>query len=261
MTLHDAATTAASPANTVANPVSTAKWFIWSVSSETADLLFACFNWVSVAGAFIVFAGVFLVFSITPIREVFAAGKVADAAKAASDAAGKAYSAGLQAGNAQADVDAAKAELAKQKTLTAQAQLETERVKAQVAWRQITPAEEAAILNDLKDKPTRALNIRYVPQDAESLFFAQRISAVFKKAGWKTTLGTFGLGNDLPIGLIFPAEYISDDSNAVRSALVASKIPFSGALPTSAGSYLSVGSDEYKGAPFLTVGSRLPPKF
>ena len=73
---------APNPASAAAAPVTTIKWLIWRVSSERADFLFAIFNWASVLGAFIVFAGVFLIFSITSVREVFAAGKVAEAAKA-----------------------------------------------------------------------------------------------------------------------------------------------------------------------------------
>lgn len=97
--------------NLDARPTMTVKWLFWSINSDTADFLFSIFNWISVAGAFAVFIGVFLVFLITPVREVFAAGKVADASKAASNAAAVAYAAGETAGSAQAGLIVAEAKI------------------------------------------------------------------------------------------------------------------------------------------------------
>lgn len=75
--------------------------------------------------------------------------KVAEANKAGVEA-------GEKASLAQSGLDAANVEIAKQKTLTAQAQLETERLKKQLAWRALLPAQAGALTRALSNQSLSA---------------------------------------------------------------------------------------------------------
>ncbi len=230
-----------------------------------ADIVFLWALAVAGIAAIVVFVCTFLSMrwgdEITDLKDRNSAREIAkaraDGIAEGTKAGAAAFSAGERAGQAQADVDAAKVEIAKQKTLTAQAQLETERIKAQVAWRDVTEVERLAILDALKIRPAGALNIQYVPQDNESLWYARRIAEIFEKAGWKVAIGIAGQGAEIPTGLIFPAEYVSAESISVRSAFSAAKIPLGSVLPPVS---MNLGSPSYVGAPTLTVGSRNAPK-
>jgi hypothetical protein len=106
------------------------------------------------------------------------AGKVADATAAG-------IAAGEKAGHAQADIDAAKVALAKQQTLTANAQLETERLKAQLAWRVITPEQEVKFLSSLPPLKLAGITVymNSIGGDAEGAKYAADLAQLLQKAG------------------------------------------------------------------------------
>jgi hypothetical protein len=126
------------------------------------------------------------------------AGKVAEATSAG-------IAAGEQAGHAQADVDAAKVELAKQLTLTANAQLETERLKQQLAWRTISAEQEAKFTAAIVGLPPPELKVTMttLAGDAEGAQYGDEIAKLLGKVGVSVgSANTALMVGILPEGLI-----------------------------------------------------------
>jgi hypothetical protein len=126
------------------------------------------------------------------------AGKVADATTAG-------IAAGEKAGHAQTDIDAAKVELAKQKTLTANAQLETEHLKQQLAWRTISAEQEAKFIAAISGSPPPGLKISMmaVAGDAEGARYAEDITTLLRKVGLSVPPSGVGMFTGvLPEGVI-----------------------------------------------------------
>ncbi len=172
-------------------------------------------------------------------------GKIADAHTAG-------VAAGQKAGHAQSDVDATNVELAKQKTLTAQAQLETERIKEKVAWRTLSEPQISILLKRLKSHPG-SVNVRCVKGDPESFFFASAILNIFVAAGWKTTIGYKEFSYGLVFDLWSPDDASRDGAN-LRADFASAGIDLERSnLPPIMSEYAQLS---IPGAPTLMVGSK-----
>src|SRR5215831_5748035 len=85
----------------------------------------------------------------------------------------------------------------------ASARLETEKLKAVVAWR-IIPTESASQLEKaLSDKPG-SVNLRYTEGDPESLFLAIQLSNILSKAKWQIAAGSLKPANAILFGISLP---------------------------------------------------------
>jgi hypothetical protein len=162
---------------------------------------------------------------------------------------------GVEAGRAAGDALVRAAELEKEAT---QARLETERIKATVAWRSISP-EQAASLQQVLSATPGSVNLRYTDGDPEALFLAIQISQVLAQARWQVAPGALKIGNSITFGFALPnAE--SADGLTLRQAFAAAKIPFSAQLPQSnMASGFNIST--IPGAPMLMVGSKALPQF
>lgn len=130
---------------------------MFNVSLPVADAVFTWANVILVVGAVLAFVGTAAVFWSTGIRERYANERVA----------------------------ANEAETAKAKAETARALLEQERLKAQMAWRRISPAQAQLIGQRLGGEPLDTW-ITFVGNDPEATVFREDIKATFTAAGVKT---------------------------------------------------------------------------
>jgi hypothetical protein len=74
---------------------------------------------------------------------------------------------------------AAKAELA-----TAEAKLETERLKKEVAWRTLDPDTAGRLVAELSRRPSRVILV-FISADPEATAYCAQFVDVFRRAGWK----------------------------------------------------------------------------
>jgi len=171
-----------------------------------------------------------------------------------SDAAVKveeARSEGVQAGKAAGNALVRAAELEKE---AADARLETEKLKAVVAWRTFSAAQGAELERVLSGKPG-SVNLRWMDGDPEALFLAIQISHIFERAHWKVAPGSLKPANGIMFGFVLPP-VAGDDAETLRQALTAAKLSFSAVPFSQAGASFNVS--EIPNAPFLMVGSRMP---
>jgi hypothetical protein len=151
------------------------------------------------------------------------AGKVADATTAG-------ILAGEKAGHAQTDIDAANVELAKQKTLTANAALkaaEAERqnieLRRKFSSRRLSPEQHRILLEELSKHP--ATFHFGTMSDPESQLFAADILKTFKEAGW-----VLDSPPELPLGVLWTnlVLFNPQDPSAIviANTLRAARIPF-----------------------------------
>ena len=115
-----------------------------------------------------------------------------------STAAG--ISAGEKAGHAQTGIDAAKIELAKQKTLTANAQLDTEHLKQQLAWTTISAEQEAKFIAEISGSPPPGLKVTMmvVAGDAEGAQYEDDMANLLRKVGLSVNPPSTGMFAGVP---------------------------------------------------------------
>jgi hypothetical protein len=138
----------------------------------------------------------------------------------------------------------------------ANARLETEKLKAVVAWRAIPPTKASELEKALAAKPG-AVNLRWMDGDPEALFLAIQISQILAKAHWQVAPGAFKPANTLVFGIALP-DATSVDAQTLRAAFLAAEIPFSPNPLTSGGASFSAAI--IPDAPILMIGSRPPPQ-
>lgn len=167
-------------------------------------------------------------------------GKVADA-----------KSEGIKAGETAGNALVRAAELERE---AASARLETEKLKAVVAWRTISAAQNADMERILSTKPG-SVNLRWMDGDPEALFLAIQISQVLQRAHWNVASGSLKPANGIMFGFVLPP-VAGDDAQTLRDALTVAKLPFSAVPFSQAGASFNVST--IPDAPFLMVGSRMP---
>jgi hypothetical protein len=132
----------------------------------------------------------------------------------------------------------------------ANAELETERLRAQFAWRRLSSEQIEKFLAVLADKPKFSIRIEYVGTDPESNTFAREIGGLFKKSGWKVVYVSASYGGSVTFGLCVPvyAPPNVDACGITRMAFSAASIEYRGGdaprwfMGTSAGDTIEVGS-------------------
>jgi hypothetical protein len=164
-----------------------------------------------------------------------------------------AFNAGERAGQAQADVDAAKVEIAKQAAIAAKANLDTEKLRSQLAWRELSKEQSERILAEASRAPGK-VNLEYTDGDPEALGFAQQLADIFKRAGWPVAMASSKLNNVVVRGFVIEAPIDADKQRVLAALSVAGITPAVQSLP-----HLMTSGNSIPGAPILMVGSKPKP--
>lgn len=157
---------------------------------------------------------------------------------------------GIQAGKTAGDAMVRAAELEKEAAI---ARLETEKVKAAVAWR-VIPPESAQTMEKLLSEKTGAVNLRYIDGDTESQYLAMQIARILVNAHWVYAPGGIKPANSIQLGIVLPPS-TSADAESLAAALSGANVKFS-RHDVQVGATFNVGTIE--GAPMLIVGSKDP---
>ncbi len=140
--------------------------------------------------------------------------------KSAEEGISKAEEAAAHANRLAAEAHERAATLEKD---AADARLETERLKASVAWRELSGHNFVALTENLKRLPGG--KVLSIEKDPEIEALAIRFSQIFNAAEWKIYGGTVSLlSNKVAYGIIIPD---TPNSTELRAAFKAADIPFS----------------------------------
>jgi hypothetical protein len=165
------------------------------------------------------------------------------------------------ADTARADVEKAHVEISNANKEAAVARLEQERLKAQLAWRVLTPEIAARLEAALTSNPGN-VNIRHTANDPEALYFAIQLANIFAKARWAVGFSSQTIGGMMVFGLIVP-DTATVSTPLLRSAFAAANIGFSSqSLAPTSGATVVVGGpgNSVSEAALLYVGSKPPPQ-
>ncbi|MGE0235885.1 hypothetical protein [Methylocystis sp.] len=133
------------------------------------------------------------------------------------------------------------------------ARLETERIKAQLAWRSLPPDIGKQLKTALSQHAGKA-NIQHVANDPEALYLAIQIANIFGEAKWEIQMLAVTMSGSLPFGIFIP-ESQSPDLPIIRASFTSAHIPFSqNQLPASGMGFGGSIPD----APIVFVGSKPP---
>lgn len=115
----------------------------------------------------------------------------------------------------------------------ANAELETEKLRAQFSWRRLSAEQIEKFSAALADKPQLSIHITYVGDDPETNTFAREIGSLFKKSGWKVGFTSASYAGEVAFGLRLPlyAPPNLDACGIARVALNAASIEYTGAQP------------------------------
>lgn len=132
----------------------------------------------------------------------------------------------------------------------AEARLETERLKSQVAWRSLSVDQTKVLERELTKAPG-TVNLRYIDGDPEALYFAIQIAKLLERAHWQIATGAVK-PNGLVFGVVMP-----QGDNALSKAFTSAAVQFAVTDLLDAG--VSFNISTIQGAPTIFVGSRKPP--
>jgi hypothetical protein len=155
---------------------------------------------------------------------------------------------------AQADAANANERAASLANEASQARLEQEKLKAQLAWRVLSPQSTATIEQRLSQQPA-SINIEHVANDPEALYLAIQVANIFGKANWQVAMNAVTMSGTAVFGIWIP-HFDSPAALVVREAFTAAGIGFSTDVPPPAG--MGFGGS-IQGAPRLLIGSKRPP--
>jgi hypothetical protein len=104
------------------------------------------------------------------------------------------------------------------------ARLETERLKAQFAWRALDAPTLAKLDAAARTHAPASVNLRFVDGDPEAQYFAIQIGNILAKAGWHIAPGATKLGNVVLFGIWLPEQ--PGDGLKLKAVLSAAGLPF-----------------------------------
>ncbi len=139
----------------------------------------------------------------------------------------------------------------------ADAKLEQERLKAQLAWRTLSPDAAVGLERSLAVKPG-SVNIEYVSGDPEALAFAIQLANIFGKAKWKVAMNGLTYSGVVIFGLWIP-DPPTPEKTLIRDAFIAIGGAFNTKTLPLAGMTISMGG-AIPNAPIVFVGSKAPPQ-
>jgi len=161
-----------------------------------------------------------------------------------AEAKAEGIKAGEAAGDALARAAALEKEAARLTKEAEEAKLETERLKAQVAWRHLSPDQSKTMIDDLSGK-TFAIHFDYSQNDPEAMQFSEDFLKTIREAGIVTYTHPL-VAPPAPPGVIIFGTENDPAYQALKSALERANVQFKLA-PRNGPARLSIGS---KLAPF-----------
>jgi hypothetical protein len=136
-----------------------------------------------------------------------------------------------------------------------QARLEQEKLKAQLAWRSLTP-EIAAQMTSRLSTSKHSVILAYVSNDPEALWLAIQFSKIFDAAKWKVIPQSRTYAGRLVFGISVSGR-ANTATSLLRRVLSESGVPFStNKIPPPE---MSIGDPNTKADVTLMVGSKAPP--
>jgi len=134
--------------------------------------------------------------------------RIAEAHSTAATANARAAKAGAEIAGANVKIAEAEAEAARLneraavlEKATAEATLEQQRLKAQLAWRELSPAQIAQMSAAMAGPPLRVTLVA-PSNDAEATAFAEQVGEALRRAGFLVTRATVTMGGRLPTGIL-----------------------------------------------------------
>ena len=161
-----------------------------------------------------------------------------------AEAKAEGIKAGEAAGDALARAAALEKEAARLTKEAEEAKLETERLKAQVAWRHLSPDQSKTMIDDLSGK-IFAIHFDYSQNDPEAMQFSEDFLKTIREAGIVTYTHPL-VAPPAPPGVIIFGTENDPAYQALKSALERANVQFKLA-PRNGPARLSIGS---KLAPF-----------
>jgi hypothetical protein len=180
------------------------------LSLPAADALFGWSNATLILGAALVLGGTVGAIWASKVRDHFADLRISH--NEAETATAQANAATANEGAARANEEAAKAKL------------ETETIKARLAWRTLTPDQIQNLKEHLDGQPS-SVTLAYTANDPESLFLAIQMSQAFEARGWTIRPQSRSYGSRIIFEISIPGPENSATMR-VRSAFSAVGIPY-----------------------------------
>jgi hypothetical protein len=175
--------------------------------------------------------------------------------EAIAEANRKAEEGNALAKTAQANIEAAKTEQEKLKKETAEARLETEKIKQVVTWRTISPADAIELEGVLSARPG-SVNLRYTDGDPEALFLSIQVQRILVNAKWTVGSGAVKFPNAIAFGVLISGNADSEEVKSLKEGFAKIRMPLGDfQFPTS---FAAFGVTTIPGAPDLMIGSRRP---
>jgi hypothetical protein len=218
------------------------------ISIETANRFYAIGWWVSLIGAAVTAASVALLLIGTWVRDRDFESRMVHSNQIAAEANERAG--GLEAQAAQLKKEAA------------DALLEQERLKAQLAWRVLSQDSLTTLVNGLLGRQGNAV-IAFPSGDPEAQYFAIQLAKAFEAAKWVVQMQSRTYSNMLFFGLAIPG---SDTAaiREVRAAFITAGVGFSNSNIPNAPFIATTGGPVSMGVPSISatiiVGSKPPPQ-
>jgi hypothetical protein len=209
--------------NDTTNKPITVRVLMFDVSPSWASFLYDIFNLVLFAGAVAVAIGTYGSIKMGAVKERFSDIRIAENEAETARANEAAAQAKEGAAKAAADVARAneRAELAR---------LETEKIKQQIAWRELSSTDAAKLAEELSKQPG-SVTLIHMMDDPESFHLMQQFGAIFLKARWKVGIQSRSLANQNLSGILI-VDRGTAETKAVVDAFSARNISFAiGPLP------------------------------
>jgi hypothetical protein len=167
---------------------------IFDVSLDTANQFYS-WGWRgSIAGALITTGAVILLMWGTRVRDRENEKQIAETTAGAARANERAANLEVQAAALRLEAE--------------QARLATEKLKSQVAWRELSATQQAELTKYLKQNPGN-VDLAFITGDQESMRFAMQLRHAFENAGWRLALQSRAYMTQSVFGVILPKNAIN----------------------------------------------------
>jgi hypothetical protein len=161
---------------------------------------------------------------------------------------------GIEAGKTAGDALVRAATIEKEAEVMRSA---TERIKAEMAWREIKPEIAEKLEVSLAAHPG-SVNLRYTDGDPEALVLAIQFSKILAKAHWQVAPGALKFANSIVFGISLPDESGNDAIYLRKAFSDVGIVPFSTDQLPPLGAAFSIST--IADAPTLMIGSKLVEK-
>jgi hypothetical protein len=169
----------------------------------------------------------------------------------------------LIAGGVAAEILFARRANAELRLRTAEAELETQRLKAQFAWRGLSPDTMSVITHWIRSRPG-SVTISYMANDPESQNIVSLYGFVFRLARWRVALQGISYAGPIICGIRVPTLDVSPGAEAalvIQTALSKAGIEWTNDPIPAWGSAITSGEGVFSKGAAMYVGPKTPPPF